>query len=92
MSCRFPVMHGRTRIAGLLRDVAALSAKLRKPLSARLFLVPGKKAGEIARFNDPLLTDSVMMKIGLIGGVNNRDDPDRTQCHRSGRCHARWRC
>ena len=36
------------RIARLLRDVGALSAKLRKPLSARLFLVPGKKAGDIA--------------------------------------------
>jgi uncharacterized protein (UPF0210 family) len=51
------------RIARLLRDVAALSAKLRKPLSARLFLVPGKKAGDIAKFNDPLLTDSMVMKL-----------------------------
>jgi len=49
-------------ITGLLRDVAALSARLRKPLSARLFLVPGKKTGELARFTDPLLTDSVVMK------------------------------
>jgi len=50
-------------IAGLLRDVAALSARLRKPLSARLFLVPGKKAGEMARFDDPVLTDSMILKI-----------------------------
>ena len=50
-------------IAALLRDVAALSARLRKPLSARLFLVPDKKAGDLARFTDPLLTDSVVMKI-----------------------------
>ena len=50
-------------ITGLLRDVAALSARLRKPLSARLFLVPGKKTGELARFTDPLLTDSVVMKV-----------------------------
>jgi hypothetical protein len=50
-------------IAALLRDVAALSARLRKPLSARLFLVPDKKAGELARFTDPLLTDSVVMKV-----------------------------
>jgi uncharacterized protein len=50
-------------IAGLLRDVAALSARLRKPLSARLFVVPGKKAGEIARFDDPVLTDSIILKI-----------------------------
>lgn len=50
-------------IEALLRDVAALATRLRKPLSARLFLVPDKKAGELARFTDPLLTDSVVMKI-----------------------------
>jgi hypothetical protein len=50
-------------IAALLRDVAALSTRLRKPLSARLFLVPDKKAGDLARFTDPLLTDSVVMKV-----------------------------
>jgi len=50
-------------IAGLLRDVAALASRLRKPLSARLFLVPGKNAGDLARFTDPLLTDSVVMKV-----------------------------
>jgi hypothetical protein len=50
-------------IAGLLRDVAALAIRLHKPLSARLFLVPGKNAGDLARFTDPLLTDSVVMKV-----------------------------
>ena len=50
-------------IAALLRDVATLSARLRKPLSARLFIVPGKKVGELARFTDPYLTDSVVMKV-----------------------------
>jgi uncharacterized protein (UPF0210 family) len=50
-------------IGGLLRDVAALATRLRKPLSARLFLVPGKKAGDMARFDDPVLTDSVVMKL-----------------------------
>lgn len=50
-------------INGLLRDVAALATRLRKPLSARLFLVPGKKAGDMARFDDPVLTDSVVMKL-----------------------------
>jgi uncharacterized protein (UPF0210 family) len=50
-------------IDGLLRDVAALATRLRKPLSARLFLVPGKKAGDMARFDDPVLTDSVVMKL-----------------------------
>jgi uncharacterized protein (UPF0210 family) len=50
-------------IAALLRDVAAMSARLRKPLSARLFIVPGKKVGEIARFTDRYLTDSTVMKL-----------------------------
>lgn len=50
-------------IAALLRDVAAMSSRLRKPLSARLFLVPGKKVGDIARFTDPWLTDSKVMKL-----------------------------
>lgn len=50
-------------LAALIRDVAALSVKLHKPLSARLFPVPGKKAGDPARFNDPFLVDSVVMKL-----------------------------
>lgn len=50
-------------IAAILRDVAAMSSRLRKPLSARLFLVPGKKVGEMARFDDKYLTDSIVMKL-----------------------------
>jgi uncharacterized protein (UPF0210 family) len=51
------------QLAALIRDVAALSTKLRKPLSARLFPIPGKKAGERAEFNNPFLTTSVVMKL-----------------------------
>jgi uncharacterized protein len=50
-------------VARIVLDVAALSAKLRKPLSARLFLIPGKRAGEIARFSDPYLTDSAVLGV-----------------------------
>src|SRR5438132_1315643 len=50
-------------LAGLISDVAALSTKLHKPLSARLFLIPGKKAGDRAEFNNPFLTSSVVMKL-----------------------------
>jgi uncharacterized protein len=50
-------------IARVILDVAALSARLGKPLSARLFPVPGKKAGELARFEDPLLADCGVMRI-----------------------------
>ena len=50
-------------LTALIRDVAALSTKLHKPLSARLFLIPGKKAGERAEFSNPFLTSSVVMKL-----------------------------
>jgi uncharacterized protein len=50
-------------VARIVLDVAALSAKLHKPLSARLFLIPGKRAGEIAKFDDPYLTDSAVMTV-----------------------------
>ncbi len=50
-------------IANLILDVAALATRLQKPLSARLFPVPGKQAGELARFDDPLLTDCGVMRI-----------------------------
>ncbi|MFN2577472.1 MAG: DUF711 family protein [Pyrinomonadaceae bacterium] len=50
-------------LAALIDDVAALSTKLHKPLSARLFLIPGKKAGDRAEFNNPFLTGSVVMKL-----------------------------
>jgi len=50
------------RLAALIADVVALSTKLRKPLSARLFPVPDKGVGEIAHFDNPYLTDSVVLK------------------------------
>lgn len=46
-----------------MTDVASLSVKLHKPLSARLFLVAGKRPGQLAHFDDPLLTDCVVFKV-----------------------------
>jgi uncharacterized protein (UPF0210 family) len=40
----------------IIRDTAALAAKWRKALSVRAMLVPGKHAGELVSFDDPLLT------------------------------------
>jgi uncharacterized protein (UPF0210 family) len=48
----------------VLRDVATLSDRLRKPLSARLFPIPGKAAGDSVAFDDPFLTGSVVLPIG----------------------------
>ena len=52
------------KLVQLIEDMAALSMKLSgKPLSARLFLIPGKQAGDMVTFVNPYLTDCVVMKI-----------------------------
>ena len=48
----------RETLQRVIGDVAALAVRLRKPLSARLFPVPGKKAGEVATFQDQYLVRS----------------------------------
>ncbi|HEY0757290.1 MAG TPA: DUF711 family protein [Ktedonobacteraceae bacterium] len=45
-------------IAYLLLDVATLAWRLNKPLSARIFPVPGKRAGETTAFSSPYLTNT----------------------------------
>ncbi|HEX7736889.1 MAG TPA: DUF711 family protein [Ktedonobacteraceae bacterium] len=47
-------------IARLLLDVATLAWRLNKPLSARLFPVPGKRAGEATTFSSPYLTNTLL--------------------------------
>ncbi len=50
-------------IARLLLDVATLALRLHKPLSARLFPVPGKHAGEKTTFGSPYLTNTLTRAI-----------------------------
>ncbi|HHI87335.1 MAG TPA: DUF711 family protein [Candidatus Cloacimonetes bacterium] len=45
------------KLYNVLYDVASLSLKLDKPLSARLFPVLGKHAGDYTDFNSPFLTE-----------------------------------
>lgn len=45
------------QLEGILLDMASLAIKLDKPLSARLFPIPGKKAGEMTAFDSPYLVD-----------------------------------
>jgi len=45
------------KLEAILLDMASLAIKLNKPLSARLFPFPGKKAGEMTKFNSPYLVD-----------------------------------
>lgn len=47
-------------IAHLLLDVATLALRLQKPLSARLFPVPGKQVGERTTFTSPYLTNTLV--------------------------------
>ena len=49
-------------IARLLVDVATLSLRYQKPLSARLFPVPGRQAGEYTAFTSPYLSNT---RVGL---------------------------
>jgi len=51
------------KIEATLLDMATLAIKLDKPLSARLFPVPGKKAGEMTDFKSPYLVDCKILKI-----------------------------
>lgn len=51
------------QLARIMGDVAALALKWRKPLSARLLPVHGKKAGERTQFDDPFLENVVIQPL-----------------------------
>lgn len=55
-----PGDSAEAEIARLLLDVATLAWRLNKPLSARLFPVPGKGAGEYTTFSSPYLTNTLL--------------------------------
>ncbi|MXY29276.1 DUF711 family protein [Candidatus Poribacteria bacterium] len=51
------------QLTAILTDVATLSIQLSKPLSVRLFPVPGRKAGDMTQFQSPYLTNTKVMQI-----------------------------
>jgi uncharacterized protein (UPF0210 family) len=51
------------RVGALLADVASLAVRLNKPLSARLFLVPGAAAGDFTNFASPYLTNTRVLPV-----------------------------
>ena len=51
------------QICGILTDVASLSIRWGKPLSVRLFPVPGLSAGELTDFDSPYLTNTTVMEL-----------------------------
>ncbi len=50
-------------LAKILGDVASLSVKWHKPLSARLLPVAGKKAGDQTEFDDPFLVNATIQPL-----------------------------
>jgi uncharacterized protein (UPF0210 family) len=52
-----------SRLALIIMDMASLADKLKKPLSARLFPVPGKKAGDRTDFQSPYLVDCTIKSV-----------------------------
>jgi len=51
------------QLTGIIGDMASLAYKWKKPLSARLQPVEGKKAGEKTEFNNPHLVDAVLQRL-----------------------------
>ncbi|MCI0348547.1 MAG: DUF711 family protein [Acidobacteriales bacterium] len=51
------------QIEKILADVASLAVKWRKPLTARLLPVAGKKAGDRTEFDDPFLVNTTIRAI-----------------------------
>ena len=51
------------QLARIIGDVATLAYKWRKPLSARLQPVPGKRPGESSEFKNPFLMNAVIQKL-----------------------------
>jgi hypothetical protein len=52
-----------TELAALILDVATLAVTLRKPLSCRLFPVPGKLAGEMTEYNFPYFANARVLAL-----------------------------
>jgi hypothetical protein len=51
------------QIERIIGDMASLAFRLRKPLSARLMPVKGKRAGDRTEFNDPFLVNAVLQPL-----------------------------
>ncbi len=66
-------------LAALLTDVASLSLRLNKPLTARLMPIPGKQAGDPIHFDFSYFADGAVMALpeaqlsGLLGQGNEYD-------------------
>jgi uncharacterized protein (UPF0210 family) len=67
----------QAQLEGLLLDMATLSTRLRKPLTARLLPVPGKKTGEMTEFKFDYFANGRVMALpesGVSGFLNGNED------------------
>ena len=55
------------QIAALLLDIAAMSLRLAKPLTARLMPIPGKQAGDKTEFDFAFFANSRVMELDAAG-------------------------
>lgn len=65
------------QLEALLLDIAALSARLRKPLTARLMPIPGKKAGDQTNFDFEFFSNGSVLAIeadALTGFFKNHNE------------------
>lgn len=79
-------------IAALLFDIAALSVRLGKPLTARLMPIPGKQAGEPTAFDFSFFANSQAMPLQgqkISTPLNGSEPvplaPKHTYAHKNGR-------
>jgi uncharacterized protein (UPF0210 family) len=63
-------------LAGILLDVAALSARLRKPLVARLMPLPGLATGEPTAFDFEYFASGRVMRVPRTGTIGPRGKPE----------------
>jgi len=62
-------------LGAIILDMAALAVKLDKPLTARLFPVPGKRAGDEVSWDFPYFSPSRVLPVrgvglgGVVGGT-----------------------
>jgi uncharacterized protein (UPF0210 family) len=64
-------------LAPLLLDLSALALRLNKPLTARLMLIPNKKAGDLTSFDFPFFANSRVMPLSskpLQGNLTKRNN------------------
>ena len=73
------------QLAALLLDIAALAQRLDKPLTGRLMPIPGKKAGDLTKFNFGFFANSRILSVNaeplerLLAGSGTFDLHPRTE-------------